>query len=314
MRRDQRGASLVVVLALIAFLAIMLPAILGIALTGSKVTQSAIDDRHAQYVANSALDAAIQQGRQDWVGRPGTSCPEQTLEMEGLHASVTCEYTTRWCDLDRSIVYSAVVTDPSAPSVQLVRANAAVVFKSDPLAAAPVPQVYRWDPDATAKLSTSTTVACPGGGPGPTVPPVTTTTSTTTTTTTTTTVPVGPMLVSLGPVTAQSGWSAQGVITVQTASGAPVAGATVTVQIYSRTNGQANFPTTPSETRQFVTESTGTVVASPSGNFANGVRELRFQITAVTHPTGSWAGAPGGVISPGGQLTRTACRPGATCP
>ena len=107
-------------------------------------------------------------------------------------------------------------------------------------------------------------------------------------------------------------------VTAQTAAGVPVAGATVTVQIYARTNNQASFPASPSQTLPVVTGADGAIPAI-SGNFAsnsgtNGVRELRFQITAVTHPTGTWAGPAGGVISPGEQLTRTVCRPGATCP
>lgn len=328
-RHDERGASLIMVLALVAFLAIMLPAILGLALTGSRVTMPVKGDRRAQYVADSALDAAINQGRQDWVGRPGQDCPSQTLNLESLEAEVTCQSVTRWCDLDRSITYAAVVTDPSSDDV-VARANAEVVFRYVIGSTEPTVEVRKWDVDAPAPLVTSTLPACPvNGAPTTTSTAPTSTTSTSTTSTTTpatttssTSVPSGIILASLGPLTAQnvqSEWSAQGLVTVRDASGHPLAGATIRVEVYSRTNNQAAFPALPQATIDgLVTGAAGTVPVSStrhsSNNGNSGVRELRFQIVEVSHPSGTWPGASSGVIPPDGELIRTVCRPGATCP
>ena len=58
--RDERGASLMLVLAVVMFLALVVPAILVLTATGSRATLPVIRDRHAQYAATSGLDAAIQ--------------------------------------------------------------------------------------------------------------------------------------------------------------------------------------------------------------------------------------------------------------
>jgi Tfp pilus assembly protein PilX len=62
-RRDQSGASLVLVLAVVAFLAVLVPAILGLVALGPRITKPVVDDRRELYAASSAIDAAIELGR-----------------------------------------------------------------------------------------------------------------------------------------------------------------------------------------------------------------------------------------------------------
>ena len=59
-----------------------MPAVLGLALTGSKVTVPVVEDRKELYAASSAIDAAVQLGVEDAdVGVPGGPCPESVTTI-----------------------------------------------------------------------------------------------------------------------------------------------------------------------------------------------------------------------------------------
>ena len=286
-RRDERGASLVLVLALIAFLAVMVPAVLGLVTTGSKVSQPVLEDRRALYAANSALDAAIQQGRiNDDVGRAGAVCPEQTLEVDGMAVTVNCEAGTRWCDLDRTVSYTAVVRDPGPPSTVLGTATADVVFRFS-LASEPPVEVRQWDSGADAPATTTTLAPC---DTDPTLPPESTTTlppeSTTTTSAPTTTVPVVGSYAqwTTTPLTGVNmpgnKWRAEGEVAITDQDGEALVGASVTVQVFRTTSTDADPPWTLVDTIVATTTETGTVTFH-SGTFNNPVKGIRFTVAAV---------------------------------
>jgi hypothetical protein len=276
-----------IVLVLVAFLSILVPAFLSLAFTGSRATVPVVEDRRELYAANSALDAAIEQGRADWVGRVGTTCPEQTLDINGYDATVTCQSTTRWCDLDRSLVYAAVVRD----GAEVVgRASAEVVFRFDPTGA-PETEVRRWDPDAVAAPATSTTVPCTG--------------SSSTTTSTTTSVPsavltAGWRVAELRAVEKNANqWRAEGPVEVLDSTGAPVAGATVRVRI-ERFDGTVWHQVAPPITGETVETGLATFHSGyyrPTFHQSQPWAErIRFIIESVTVPGATWT--PGVVLSP----------------
>ena len=121
--RGQSGASLMLVLFIIGFLAIVVPAVLGLVFSGAATTAAVRSDRAQQYAASSALDAAIQYGRSTkWVGRVGTTCPTTTLLVDDLLATVTCTYSTGPYDLDRTVSFVASVEGTQ-------RASASVVYR-----------------------------------------------------------------------------------------------------------------------------------------------------------------------------------------
>ena len=109
-KRNQQGATLMIVLFITFFLATVVPAVLGLALTGAKVTGAAHRDREHTYLATSALDAAIQEGRTArWVGRFGLTCPTLTLTAGTSTATVTCVSQTGVNEVDREITYTVSV-------------------------------------------------------------------------------------------------------------------------------------------------------------------------------------------------------------
>ncbi len=122
-RRNDRGSALVVALLLVTLFALIVPALLGLALTGTRVTSSVVNERRTSYVASSALDVAIQTGRRaGWVGRFGLDCPTMNMVIDGQPAVVRCETSTGSFDLDRSVTFDASVEGIS-------RARAEVVFR-----------------------------------------------------------------------------------------------------------------------------------------------------------------------------------------
>jgi hypothetical protein len=129
-RRGQAGASLVVVLALTAFLAILVPAMLGLASTGYRVTSSSNEARGRLYVAASGLDAAIQHARtQDWVGAYGSygcldgtepgCCPTHVVELDGLVATIRCSHRTARFQFMRTLRFDSFVEGEKLASAEV---------------------------------------------------------------------------------------------------------------------------------------------------------------------------------------------------
>lgn len=292
-RRGQQGASLVLVLGLIVFLALIVPAVLGLVTTGLTTTGPVREDRRALYAANSALDAAIQQGRvNDDVGRVGADCPQQTLEIDGLHVDVTCEYGTRWCDLDRSVAYTAVVRDPGPPPTVLGTATADVVFRFSLDGAQPV-EVRQWDSGAEAPATTTTLPPCDGIAP----------TTTTTVPPTSTTVPIvgsyarwtesvlaAPMG---GNGSNWNRWRAEGEVAVADHAGVPLVDAEVTVQVQRSTNPGDGASWVADGVITGTTTATGTVTFhsptyKPNGNSADSAISVRFTVVGVAAAGLTW--------------------------
>ena len=100
-----------IVLALVTFLFLLIPALLGLALTGSKLAPELVRvDRGEQYQAVSALDAAILQAQQAyWMGSkdaaPG-ECPDQDIAVDDeTTLTVECESQTGANCYDRTITF-----------------------------------------------------------------------------------------------------------------------------------------------------------------------------------------------------------------
>lgn len=138
-RRSERGSSLIVALILLAVVAVLVPAVLSLTFTGTKVTDIASSDRHRTYAAVSALDAAVQHGRSTpWVGRVGLACPTMTVAIGSDTATVTCTSSTGLFDLDRSVAYVAEVEGA-------VWATAEVIFRDGTAGAGePAVDIVSW--------------------------------------------------------------------------------------------------------------------------------------------------------------------------
>jgi Tfp pilus assembly protein PilX len=297
--RGQRGASLVVVLALVTFMALLVPAVLGLVSVGARVTGPVIDDRRELYAASSAIDAAVELGRtQPDVGVPGGPCPTQVLEIDALEVTVTCQQhavpETGCLFLDRFVTYTAEVRRPGETEV-LTRAAAEVAYRFDLDAPATV-EIRQWRPDASGPVTTLPLPDCTATTTTTTtstlVPTSTTTstTSTTTTSTTTTTVPVGDTRTRwTGTARPRSGseWRAEATLEVTSATGAPVENATVVVQPEYL----------PSNSAVWVAASqiTGTTTAAGTNTFHSAyyrrsgnpsVVQVRFTVVSVATPQG----------------------------
>lgn len=164
--RNQRGASLILVLALTAFLALLLPAILGLVATGSKLTVPVIENRREVYAASSALDAAIQLGRRNPdIGMPGGECPSQDITIDGFYVNVSAACPQRtgtqadWCHADRFVAYTAEVKD-GLTGPTLTMATAEVAFRFDPRRSWRV-EVRRWNPSASTPTTAASLPSCP---------------------------------------------------------------------------------------------------------------------------------------------------------
>lgn len=280
-RRDERGASLILVLALVAFLALLLPAVFRLVVTGSKVTPPVRENRREVYAASSALDAAIALGRHDPdIGVPGGKCPSQKLEVDGFHVSVTaaCPALTgagEWCFIDRFASYSATVTD--ADDQPAATAVAEVVYRWDK--GGWITEVHKWNPEASGPLPPATLPSCPSG-----------TTTTSTTTTTTPEPVVGSYAVwdppNLTHVPRDNGnkWRGEGTLRVVNHKGEALVGARVTIQYYEL--GQNDKWSGPHSVPSAVTNETGSVTFhSPEFNNA---KAARFEIVSVTAAGLTW--------------------------
>jgi hypothetical protein len=122
-RRSERGASLLLVLAITGFLAILVTALMGFSVTSMTVSRTVAEDRDATYAATSAIEASIQQARRlGWVGRFGAPCPATSVTARGVTADVSCESSTDLTEIDRTLRFVARVDGD-------VRATADVVVR-----------------------------------------------------------------------------------------------------------------------------------------------------------------------------------------
>lgn len=157
-RRDQRGSTLVIALAVTGALGITVPAALGLAFAGANSNIAATTDRADTYAATSGIEAAIAYaGRTEWVGRFGAPCPTIAADVGATPVEVTCASTTGPTDVDRTLTLTARVGGRIA-------ARAAVLIRdSAPVGGAPRVDVLTWDARPGEALSTS--AAASSGGP-----------------------------------------------------------------------------------------------------------------------------------------------------
>lgn len=207
------------VLGLILFLSLIIPAVLGLALVGLRVTSDVVRvDREEQYNATSALDAAIRQAQvADWIARPeahGGVCPEQAVRLhdESDELTVSCEPRSEFCE-DRTVTFR--VHDAEGEH----RASANVSFRHRE--GGPVVDVLTWSSDPASQVTPPPYVACPPPEVHEDIAAVTA---------------WGVPTVSLADGGTE--WSAEVVLTVVTdVLGDPVAGAAVTVEVAYRQGG-----------------------------------------------------------------------------
>jgi hypothetical protein len=286
--RSQQGASLLIVLALVTFLGILIPAMLGLALTGSKVTVPVIEDRRELYAASSAIDAAVQQGRQDPdIGVPGGPCPTQIVTIDGFEVTIVCQQHAAPLDgcryLDRFVTYTAEVREPGNVAV-VGWVSAEAVYRFNPATGTPTVEVRQWNPDTSGPVSTTALPACstttvPTTLPPPPPPPPSTT------------VPpaVGVFAVWESPLATKDGnnWQAEGTISVTDQNGVPLPN--VEVRILSEYLTPAGAWLVDA-TRSVFTTNTGTVTfySSPRPRTPQNRRvpEMRLTVLAVTDPGG----------------------------
>ncbi len=308
-RRGQSGASLVLVLAVVAFLALLVPAVLGMVALGPRITKPVLEDRRELYAASSAIDAAVELGRTNAdVAVPGGPCPTQVLDIDGLQVTVTCErhsFPDNGClYLDRFARYTAEVTEPGETEV-LARTSTEVVYRFH-LDSDPTVEVRQWDPDATGPVPTTALPACSTASTTTTSTTTTTTEPTTTTTASTTTVPptttVAPSTAIyahwLTPGTeARNGnkWRAVGPMEVTRDGNVPVANAAVTIAVEYVQNGSPAWKRDADVLG--VTNETGSVTFH-SPEYGNNVSAVRFTVISVTSPGLVWQSAANPVSTP----------------
>lgn len=214
--RGQAGASLLLVLGLIAFVSVVLPALLGMTVTGLRVTSPIVRDRAEVYAATSAIEGTIAMGRGDpTFGLAGGPCPGQVLAIGGFDVHVDCiayPPPTDACERDdRFVVLTATVRQPDSADV-LLTSSAEIAYRPRG-GTLPAVEVRQFSsnvkgpvtllpasgcngviapPTATTTIPPTTTTTVPTTSTTTTMVPTTSTTTTTTTTprTTTTTTPV----------------------------------------------------------------------------------------------------------------------------
>ncbi|MDQ2677122.1 MAG: hypothetical protein M3Y51_00150 [Actinomycetota bacterium] len=295
-RTGQRGASLVLVLALMVFLGLIVPAILGLVALGPRITRPVVEDRRELYAASSAIDAAVELGRSNPdVAVPGGPCPTQTLEIDSLEVTVTCSQHAFPDDgclyLDRFATYEAEVREPGDTAV-IARTSAEVVYRFH-LDSPPTVEVRQWNPDAVDAVPTT---ALPDCSTVSTTTASTTTTSTASTTTTTastttiaptTTVNPGAALFTrwLVPSTSTSGndWRANAPMDVTRSVAVPVDDAQVTVAVEYLVNGSTTWVRDADILGESTPTGSVTFHSSPyrrSGN--NRIVQVRFTVLQAT--------------------------------
>ncbi len=182
--KDQRGVSLVLVLAVTAFMSVILGSLVVLTQTGFETVTPVKSDREVNYALSSALDAAIQQGRTAQAIGRGGYCPGESLTIKGAATTysidVTCQPVPQTCLFyERTILYVATANDPSHTTASVI-----VTFHDDfgdPGASQPVTStdigIKRFSTGSAMAAPTTTT--CGGGGGPANVPPTAAFTSTT---------------------------------------------------------------------------------------------------------------------------------------
>lgn len=306
LRRNQSGASLVLVLALIAFLALVVPAILGLVALGPRITKPVLEDRRELYAASSAIDAAVELGRtQPDVGVPGGPCPTQEMTIDSLDVTVECQQHASPGNgclyLDRFVNFTAEVREPGDATV-IARAATEVVYRFD-LYALPKVEIRQWTPNASGPVTTLPLPDCNSTTSTTTtttlVPTTSTSTTTTTTTppTTTTVAPAGDVRTQwTAPTTSRDGpgngakWRGESTLVVTGANGTPVENAVVTVQAEYTRNGTDWFLDAPAQIPG-TTNAAGTNTFHSSyfkrGNSgSDSATAIRLTVLSVTTPQG----------------------------
>jgi Tfp pilus assembly protein PilX len=288
-----------VVLALVTFMALLVPAVLRLVSVGARITGPVIDDRRELYAASSAIDAAVELGRtQPDVGVPGGPCPTQILDIDSLEVTVECRQhavpDTGCLFLDRFVTYTAEVRRPGEAQV-LSRAAAEVAYRFD-LYTMPTVEIRQWTPNASGPVTTLPLPDCNATTTTTTTStlvPTSTTTSTTTTSTTsttTTTVPTGDSRTAwTGTARPRSGgeWRAEATLQVTSATGGPVENATVVVQPEYLPSGSTVWLPAPQLTGTTTAAGTNTFHSAyypRSGN--SSVAQVRFTVVSVATPQG----------------------------
>ena len=242
--RGQQGASLVVVLAFMAFVAAVVPAVLGLAFTGLRVSAEASEQRDEAYAAESAIEVAVATAVQDpTVGSDG-ACETLAVTLDGVVVEVTCrgypDLAKSCGEGSRVIGYLAAPASGSGAS----SLSALVVFQD--LEGDQVATTTDWDTDS-GEVPVPTSTPC--DFPEATTTTAPSTTSTTTTTTTTTTVPpttTAPTTTTttepLGGLTTEwlseksvrkgsTKWYAEGVVQLRDRDGGKLKGTRVVVEV-----------------------------------------------------------------------------------
>ena len=292
--RGQAGATLVLVLGLMLFLGILVPAIIGLVALGPRVTKPVREDRRELYAASSAIDAAVELGRQrPDVAVPGGPCPDQVLEIDALEVTVACQQHAFPDDgclyLDRFVTYTAEVREPGEPAV-IARTSAEVVYRFH-LDSDPTVEVRQWNPDAAGAVPTTELPACSTVSTPTTTPSTTTTASTTTTTASTTTIaPTTTVAPSsaiytawLAPTTSTSGgdWRAEVPMDVTRDLGTPIEGAQVTIAVEYRANGSSTW-VRDADVLGTATATGSVTFHSPKYKRAGANRVVQVRFTTVT--------------------------------
>ncbi len=259
--RGQSGASLVMVLAFVAFVSAVVPAVLAMSVTGLRITGSSTEARNELYAAGSAIELAIAAGTADEsVGVAGEACPDTAITINGLAVVVSCmgqKVAAGSCHAeDRVTGYLAEVRKPGAPEV-LASIASEVYFQKDAKGVWH-PVVAQWDATAD-KMLTPGSPPCDAPATTTTVVPTTTTTTTTVPTTTSTVPPstavpptttwVQPTTTTIAPTTtvpvrtvtaswsassvnsSRGRWLASGNVEIHDDAGKPLPGALVSVAV-----------------------------------------------------------------------------------
>lgn len=303
-RRDERGSSLVLVLATLTILSLMVPALLTLTGTGLLITRPIVEDRVAVYAATSALDAVMTNGRINLdIGTAGAPCPSRVLTVNGLEVTVDCENPPFPEDghhtIDRFVTFTATVHRPNTTKV-LASMSSEVVYRFDP-AGPPRVEVRQFSSNPTEPETTTTTTPVTTT----TTAPVTTTTTApeTTTTSTTTTVPATPVLVISSfegqgvrvKPTSPSNWKAVVEASITTSDSTAVPGTQIQIAVeYLSTNKLLVPPTWNSQSPILATTGLDGVATFETGSLDNTgtkrIQGVRFTITGVTKVGHEWTG------------------------
>lgn len=305
--RGQSGASLVVVLGFMAFVAVLVPAILAMSMVALNVRGVAAAEARDSYAANSGIEAALR-----LLSAPGDNeqpqCDTVTTAIDAMSVVVDCtempvpEGNCR--DDDRFLSLESVVRR-AGDKEPVAKVAAAVVIPATGADAGEA-IITRWgngaegpleaQPIACGGAATTTTTTTPQVSTTTTTAAPTTTTTTVappTTTTSTTTTTIAPKPVAWAwwqQVQAQKRnkdkkWRAVGVVRVVDGAGAPLEKAKVTVSVqYRSANGWRSDKDRSARTSADGTVTINTKNYQRSGK--NAVSELRLEITKVESRSG----------------------------